>query len=439
MYPTHFYISPQDHESPAVLVRENPVLAAFYFERKWKALLKHVLLGKTSALGKIIDYFARVEFQNRGSPHMHMFLWVIDGPDITSADHDTIVSFIDKHISCSLPAEMGERAMLDLVAKVQSHKHTFTCQKRTKGKLICRFGYPKKACTSTKLITNIEMLSYAKTNYYELQRSAQEVNINAYNPVILKHWQANMDIQLVANAFSAAYYICAYMCKAEPDILKSSLAALFKEISNINLPLRNKLLRIGNCVLKKRTLSAQEAAFRLGNLQLIYSSRIVLFLNTFPLHRRTKILKPKDIIDSLPENSTAIFENNMLDYYRKRPDELSSYCYYSFASWYKRSDLNDNPKTARAQPRFYLQPPLSDIKMQKRVKHAVIRVPKLQEGTEDYYYSNLLLYLPHRNESELLFESSNAKEAFIKKYHLLDKHHLQTNLVNYLDATLARL
>ena len=94
----NFPISPQDHESPAVLVRENPVLAAFYFERKLKALLKHVLLGKTTALGKIIDYFARVEFQNRGSPHMHMFLWVMDGPHIKSADHDTIVSFIDKHM-----------------------------------------------------------------------------------------------------------------------------------------------------------------------------------------------------------------------------------------------------------------------------------------------------------------------------------------------------
>ena len=68
-----------------------------------------ILLGKTTALGKIIDYFARVEFQNRGSPHMHMFLWVMDGPDIKSADHDTIVSFIDKHISCSLPAEIGEK------------------------------------------------------------------------------------------------------------------------------------------------------------------------------------------------------------------------------------------------------------------------------------------------------------------------------------------
>ena len=36
-----------------------------------------------------------------------------------------------------------------------------------------------------------------------------------------------MDIQLVGNADSCAFYICKYICKAEPDELKKTLSALF--------------------------------------------------------------------------------------------------------------------------------------------------------------------------------------------------------------------
>ena len=248
-----------------------------------------------------------------------------------------------------------------------------------------------------------------------------------------------MDLQLVGNAFSVAYYICAYMCKSEPDILKSSLATLFKEISNMELPIRNKLMRIGNCVLKKRTLSAQEAAYRLGNLQLIYSSRIVIYLNTLPAHKRTKILRPKIEIDALPEESTQIFQNNILDYYYCRPDHFESLCLYSFASWYKLSTPNDNPKTERAQPRFYLKEPLSHVKMQKRTKHAVIRTPKLQEDSDDYYFSCLLLYLPHRNENQLVAKNQTLKEVYICNYHKFDKQHLQSSVIDSLNSTLSRI
>lgn len=44
--------------------------------------------------------------------------------------------------------------------------------------------------------------------------------INAFNPVVLRHWRANMDIQLICNAEGAAYYVCSYICKSEPDELK---------------------------------------------------------------------------------------------------------------------------------------------------------------------------------------------------------------------------
>ena len=56
--------------------------------------------------------------------------------------------------------------------------------------------------------------------FYELKRSTSSGYINAYNPTILDHWQANMDIQIVGNAQSAAYYVCAYLCKSEPESIE---------------------------------------------------------------------------------------------------------------------------------------------------------------------------------------------------------------------------
>ena len=53
--------------------------------------------------------------------------------------------------------------------------------------------------------------------------------INAYNPVPLKHWRANRDIQLIGNANSCAYYICKYVCKAEPQELQDALQHLFTD------------------------------------------------------------------------------------------------------------------------------------------------------------------------------------------------------------------
>lgn len=35
--------------------------------------MKYVINGKQKALGEVTDYFALVEFQNRGSSHIHMF------------------------------------------------------------------------------------------------------------------------------------------------------------------------------------------------------------------------------------------------------------------------------------------------------------------------------------------------------------------------------
>jgi hypothetical protein len=91
-----------------------------------------------------------------------------------------------------------------------------------------------------------------------------------------------MDIQFIQNAEGAAYYVCAYLCKGEPDDMKNALGQLIHTVfkNNPTIPKHVKLLKMGLCVLKHRRMSGQEAAYRMGNLHLFHSTRSVVYLNT---------------------------------------------------------------------------------------------------------------------------------------------------------------
>jgi hypothetical protein len=60
------------------LLNANPVMAARMFRCRIEALLQEIVLnGKFKPVGKIIDWWFRVEFQNRGSLHVHSILWAL--------------------------------------------------------------------------------------------------------------------------------------------------------------------------------------------------------------------------------------------------------------------------------------------------------------------------------------------------------------------------
>lgn len=256
----------------------DPFLTALHFQRRYRCLLKNIICGKLQPLGTIKDYFARIEFQNRGSPHVHMFLWVENCENIFN-DHSSLIDYIDKTISTD-----GSN---NHARNYQTHCHTHYCLRKLGA---CRFGFPYRECKETRMLNNIDISSKSsKGKFYELKRSKSDLYINAYNPVILEHWHANMDIQIIGNAQSAAYYVCADICKSEPEDLKFALKSVIENFPE-NATQKQKMLKMGCCVLKSRRLSAQEAAYRLSNdLHLIYSSRSFISLCIKPASDRYRI------------------------------------------------------------------------------------------------------------------------------------------------------
>ena len=78
----------------------------------------------TAPLGKISDWFYRVEYQQRGSSHIHMLIWLEDAPEFGKDSDAKVTSFIDKIITYQKPIDNLE--LLNLVNR-QVHRHSHTC------------------------------------------------------------------------------------------------------------------------------------------------------------------------------------------------------------------------------------------------------------------------------------------------------------------------
>ena len=228
---------------------ENPDIASRHFQRRFKSFFEHVLNGDAKPLGEITDYFWRIEFQKRGSSHVHGLLWVKDAPDVlelseSEAGREELARFVGKYISACVMSEdelaqcdcgrcekarstevdvlakrpplssfTTKESLCDLsrvVRRVQQHAcyDGSSCRQKTGA---CRFDFPKVLRDQT-VVERESGTSDTPVVKIELQRNDSATN--NYNPHLLRLWRANMDIKLIGNAYGAAEYTASYCSKA---------------------------------------------------------------------------------------------------------------------------------------------------------------------------------------------------------------------------------
>ena len=83
------------------LIKSDPVTCARHFDHSFQRFLYDFLMSSYHPIGKINDYFIRVEFQQRGSPHIHMLVWIKDAPQYGENSDDEITKFTDQYVTCS--------------------------------------------------------------------------------------------------------------------------------------------------------------------------------------------------------------------------------------------------------------------------------------------------------------------------------------------------
>ena len=102
-------IEQMDWSERTRLLQSDPVTCARYFNNRVLLFIKDVLKSDHHPIGEITDYFYRVEFQQRGSPHIHILIWIKDAQIFGECDMSDIVSFIDKYVSCSSDVSDSEK------------------------------------------------------------------------------------------------------------------------------------------------------------------------------------------------------------------------------------------------------------------------------------------------------------------------------------------
>ena len=304
------------YDEKCKMLNSNPVVVAKHFQYRLKCLFRDVLLGSGNLVGEVLYHAIRIEFQFRGSPHAHCFIWIKDCPILSENIIEVFVRFLDKHVSAFLPDPVSRPVLYDLVKTHQTHAHSKTC--RQYKNLPCRFNighfFTEKRIVAKPLakemheelrkrtltekgvvlskvkkyideflnphnksnfkgdMTTDEILSVLKIgkseynnclgiageNEYEihLKRPPNSCFVNNYNPIVLLAWQANMDIQSVFNHHKCVTYLCSEMWKGETQCSEAIRAAA-KEAKKENLDLKQSLKKISAAFLSSREVSSR--------------------------------------------------------------------------------------------------------------------------------------------------------------------------------------
>ena len=451
------------------LVQSDPVTCARYFDYRVQLFMEHVM--KSSALGDIHDFFWRIEFQKRGSPHVHMLVWIRGAPVYGVNTDDEIAAFIDKGVSCSA---LGNASVVDL----QRHKHSKTCRKGRKP--ICRFGFPIPPMEATCILTPLDeeelaeeenhqenlkeikdklneipanddvsfpdfldSMGMSRDTYFKavrselsgpkvyLKRRPSESRINPYLVDGGDLWKANHDVQFCLDSFAVASYIVSYINKDDKG-MSALMEQACKEAKEGNKTLKEQVRHIGNKFINAVEVSAQEAVYLILQMPLTKASRQVVFINTSPPAERVFILKGKEQLKEMNPNSEDVEMTSVLKTYAQRPPAFNNMCLADFVSKiavdfprgmtpeeranFGNDDVPDNSDLEEATvTRIQLD---NGIVFRLRKNPRIIRFVRynIKTDPDNFYREKLMLYIPWRNEDiDLIAGFPSMKESFLAR------------------------
>ena len=327
-------------------------------------------------------------------------MWIEGAPVIGVHPPEDVLSFIQNIITCNIPDKETDPELHHLVTTFQMHKCSGYClgSRRVKcgegGNTFvkrCNFNFPR---TQSNVASLIQWTLVSKP----LPRSAAEVRINDYNPLIL---YPNVDIQYVAeSSLALAGYVTAYVTKAE----KSNLQDVWSEIASSGT-IYSQLWRFGTRTLKSREVGLYEAADLLLSNHIAETLVTVQFVNARLPSKRSRMLKKMSDLRKLNEidlDSKDVFVPTLIeDYYPARPDSLNDMCLYDFVKhidWNHKNHKNEKTFRRLQKPPEVPNHPLFD--------------PERPDQTDDYYYFLVLMFVPFRDEGELLLTDETPEQAF---------------------------
>ena len=447
-----------DWPTKCKILRSNPVTTMRMFDKRVEELLTF-FKSDAQPLGYVVDLFYRLEYQNRGSPHIHSMLWINGAPVYGEDSYEAVINFIDTYVTARLPDPITEPELYRKVKEVQTHSrnHSKTCRKNNKP---CRFGFPKPPASQTMITTPLppedseklntakrklkpvfELLNDPKTesldlpqllercnlsrdelseyldamsssNTVILKRDPKDCMVNPYNPDVLDAWDANMDIQYILNVHSCIMYMTGYVTKAEHGMSEYLKTIIENSIQNdVNMDERSEMMQVMQAYTKKREVSAQECVARVCGLKMKKHSRDVRFIPTSDNRMRMSHSRAR-LENSIPDTED-VWMTGSIEKYHARPEEpdFEEMCLADFVA---TCNIVYGQKIQKLKG---VVPLLNEMGfVQKRPgKPAIIRYHRTsqEKNPEEYFGTLLKLYLPHRSESQLKSKNFPTYQSFL--------------------------
>ena len=380
------------------MINLNPVVVAKHFQYKVETFFTEVLLTKANPIGKIVHYALRIEFQMRGSPHLHALIWTSDCPKLTHENKEEYIDFIDTRVQAYLPDKKTDSELFELVATYQKHSHSKTCRKYRN--VPCRFNFgqffTKRTIVAEPLPEELDeevkrnmlfrrneilclvkgtidkvldpnnpqydptkseeellsSLGITKEQYYwaltvsadsdfelHLKRPLDSCFINNYFLAGVKGFRANVDLQPVFNHHKCVTYVFSYFTKDETECSQAIVSAA-KEAKASNLTIRESLRKIGAAFLSTREVSAQECVYRcMPELWLRKVFPKTVFVSTALPEKRVRVAKSQQELNELDDDSTNVYKSNIIERYSIRPNTIptvDNMCLAEFAAYYHK-------------------------------------------------------------------------------------------------------
>ncbi|KAL3208683.1 hypothetical protein MRX96_038863 [Rhipicephalus microplus] len=338
------------------LVNNDPVACAIYTHRIFNVIL-NILKDKGCSPFKpyvVVDFFKRVEFQQRGSAHIHTILWLDNAPQ--------------EEVSGNMPRklEMVESLLTldtDLLKRprTQLHAHTHICYKR--GRTKCRFGAPFMPSNDSRIVVPfpptedeaekahrqklkqqyekmhdaLERGSFVSledflatfnvrsdAEYMDIlragftrpcvlhRRTPVQKMVNPFNPWIAKVLDSNMDLQVILDHYACATYVVDYVNKADRGMsnLHKAVMQILEEKPEMEY---SAIVRsLGVTMLKGVEMSAQEAAWFLLGQEMSEKSREVVYIPTCYPEERVRVRKTNEELANVGVSSTDVWKLNIV-------------------------------------------------------------------------------------------------------------------------------
>ena len=424
------------------LLNENPLIVAWFFNLRDKFFVEEVLFPHFV----VLDWWFRIEFQHRGSPHIHGFLWLDNAPSITNIETmsdeelQMVADYFGDLVSATnIPIEISENRInpckihfndvethpmysqfhsnnekhiadySNLITTVQRHTRcSDSCLRKLRNSNVrsCRYKFPKTTSDVNKIVRN-------EDGHLELVVKRNDARLNLHIPLFSVLWRGNTDYTPIISYNVVGNYLTKYASKDEST--SNGLRDIVEIVNSVRTT-ENTRSFIQSLLLKQcamRDYSAQECIWILMGFDFYSSSRKFVTINISP-NAFIQISNDDDEATTVirdPENSYSTRLNDFqIQRLRGRPpanadeinqqrleaarNEVEQMCMFEFFStYYKRGNQPWSRHTKKPILRVFPRPKL---------------VPNSNNENNDQYFKHKLkLYVPWQNNFEQSINPNN--------------------------------